>query len=265
VRHPTTQRSESNDGEIPFLDRLAELRWRIIYAVVSTIACIAIGLLVTVKFDLVDLLAKPLIAIVPGRALFFTRPADKLGLMVGMATIIGAVFATPMVLYQFWEFIRQGLRLRGRRVALAVVYAALLLFVAGAAFANFVVVPLALRSLLGLETKPLVPLITASEYFSLVAPVTATFGWVVELPLVILALSALGIVTPQFLARYRRHAAVLIVVTGAFLTPGDMVWTTITFSIPIYALYELSILASRVLARRRERANQILRPTITTA
>jgi sec-independent protein translocase protein TatC len=70
---------------------------------------------------------------------------------------------------------------------------------------------------------------------------------------VILALSALGIVTPQFLSKYRRHAVVLIIIVGAFLTPGDMVWTTIALSVPLYGLYELSVLAAYVIYRRKNR------------
>jgi sec-independent protein translocase protein TatC len=80
-----------------------------------------------------------------------------------------------------------------------------------------------------------------------------TFGVSFELPIVILALAALGIVTPQFLSKYRRHAVVLIVIIGAFLTPGDMVWTTIALSVPLYALYELSVLAAYVIYRRKNR------------
>jgi sec-independent protein translocase protein TatC len=80
-----------------------------------------------------------------------------------------------------------------------------------------------------------------------------TFGVSFELPIVVLGLAALGIVTPQFLNKYRRHAIVLIVIIGAFLTPGDMVWTTIALSVPLYMLYELSVIGSYVIYRRRQR------------
>jgi sec-independent protein translocase protein TatC len=79
------------------------------------------------------------------------------------------------------------------------------------------------------------------------------FGLAFELPIVILALTALGIVTPQFLRKYRRHAIVLCVFVGAFLTPGDLVWTTLAMAVPLYLLYELSIVLSGIVYRRRER------------
>ncbi len=97
------------------------------------------------------------------------------------------------------------------------------------------------------------PLITAEEYFGFLFAMVLTFGISFELPIVVLALAALGIVTPQFLSKYRRHAVVLIVIIGAFLTPGDLVWTTIALSVPLYALYELSVVAAYIIYRRRQR------------
>ena len=142
-----------------------------------------------------------------------------------------------------------------------------MLFLSGAALAYFVVVPLALPWLFGFAGPSLVPLITAEDYFSFVFAMVLTFGVSFELPIVVLALSALGIVTPQFLSKYRRHAIVLIVIIGAFLTPGDMVWTTLALSVPLYALYELSVArvvrhlspeaGAPAIARRRQRARAL--------
>jgi len=73
----------------------------------------------------------------------------------------------------------------------------------------------------------------------------------------VFALAALGLVTPQFLAKYRRHAIVLIVIAGAFLTPGDLIWTTVALAIPLYMLYEMSVAASYVIYRRKQRRKAI--------
>jgi sec-independent protein translocase protein TatC len=94
----------------------------------------------------------------------------------------------------------------------------------------------------------LVPLTTGEEYFSFIIPMVLTFGLGFELPIVILA--AFGIVAPAFLSKYRRHAILLIVLVGAFLTPRDAVATTIALSVPVYALYELSVIASHVVYKR---------------
>jgi sec-independent protein translocase protein TatC len=166
------------------------------------------------------------------------------------------VFAAPVILYQLWSFLSPALYKHEKHVALGVLYAGVGLFAAGAALAYFVVVPLALPWLFGFAGPSLVPLITAEDYFSFIFAMVLTFGVSFELPIVILALAALGIVTPQFLTKYRRHAIVLIVIVGAFLTPGDMVWTTIALSVPLYALYELSVVAAYFVQRRRNRRNK---------
>ena len=102
------------------------------------------------------------------------------------------------------------------------------------------------------------PLITAEEYFGFLFAMVLTFGISFELPIVVLALAALSIVTPQFLSKYRRHAIVVIVIIGAFLTPGDLVWTTIALAVPLYALYELSVLGAYVIYRRKQRRRAAL-------
>jgi len=79
------------------------------------------------------------------------------------------------------------------------------------------------------------------------------FGLAFELPIAILGLAALGLVTPQLLNRYRRHALVVCVIVGAFLTPGDLIWTTIAMSVPLYLLYEISVALTYVVYRRRQR------------
>ena len=124
-------------------------------------------------------------------------------------------------------------------MAIGVLLSGTFLFVSGAALAFFVVVPLALPWLFGFASPSMVPLITAEDYFSFLFAMVLTFGVSFELPIVVLALATLGIVTPQFLSKYRRHAIVVIVIIGAFLTPGDLVWTTIWLSVPLYGLYEL--------------------------
>ncbi|HEY4129357.1 MAG TPA: twin-arginine translocase subunit TatC [Gemmatimonadaceae bacterium] len=244
---------------MPFLDHLEELRWRIIYAIVSLVVCIAVGFWVTLKFDLVEMLAAPVLPLLPEHALVYTHPADKMTIYINVATTIGLVFAAPMVLYQFWEFVRPALQKHERRVVLGVLYFGLLLFAAGAALAQFVVIPISLPWLFSFGSKTLIPLITVGEYFSFVASMVLTFGLSFELPIVVLALSAFGIVTPQLLTRFRRHAFVLIVIAGAFLTPGDMVMTTIALSVPLYLLYELSVLASMLVARHKARRANSLR------
>jgi sec-independent protein translocase protein TatC len=91
------------------------------------------------------------------------------------------------------------------------------------------------------------------EYFDFLFTMSLAFGIAFELPIVILVLTALGLVSPMFLRKYRRHALVLCVFVGAFLTPGDLVWTTLAMAVPLYVLYELSIVLSAVVYRRQHK------------
>jgi sec-independent protein translocase protein TatC len=161
--------------------------------------------------------------------------------------------ASPVILYQVWAFLAPALHTHEKRVGITVLIAGVFLFVAGALLAFFVVVPLALPWLMGFAGPTLIPLITASAYFGFVFSMVMTFGLSFELPIVILALSALGIVTPKMLQHFRRHAVVAIIVVGAFLTPGDMLWTTLWLAVPLYLLYEISVVISMIIFRRRER------------
>jgi sec-independent protein translocase protein TatC len=134
-----------------------------------------------------------------------------------------------------------------------VIIGAVFLFACGVSLAYFVVLPLALPWLMSFGTPSLEPMITAGEYFGFALSMTLAFGVCFELPVVLLGLAGLGIVTPQMLSRFRRHAIVAAVTIGAFLTPGDLVWTTIAMAVPLYLLYELSVVLSHAVYRRRER------------
>jgi sec-independent protein translocase protein TatC len=244
---------KSNSGEMPFLDHLEELRWRIIYSLGAVLISVGIGFWLSVRFDIVGLLARPILPLIPEHRLVYTHPSEGFTVILNAAMTFGFVLASPVILYQAWAFLAPALHKHEKRVAMGVLFAGIMLFVSGAVLAYFEVIPLALPWLFGFAGPSLVPLITAEEYFSFVFAMVLTFGVSFELPIVILALSALGIVTPQFLSKYRRHAVVIIVIIGAFLTPGDMVWTTVALSVPLYLLYELSVLAAYVIYRRKNR------------
>jgi len=242
---------KSQAGEMPFLDHLEELRWRIIYSLVALLVSVGLGFWVSYQFDAVGILARPILPLIPEHKLVYTHPSEGFSVILDAAMTIGFVLAAPVILFQVWSFLAPALHKHEKRIAIGVLYSGVLLFVSGAALAYFIVIPLALPWLFDFAGPSLVPLITAEDYFSFVFAMVLTFGVSFELPIVILALAALGVVTPQFLTKYRRHAIVLIVIIGAFLTPGDMVWTTIALSVPLYGLYELSVLAAYVIYRKR--------------
>jgi len=248
--------ASSNDhAEMPFLDHLEELRWRIIWSLVAVVLGVVAAFIVLQQFDIFKFLERPILPYLNGNKLKYTHPADPFSVLISASVTIGIVLALPIILYQVWAFLAPALYKHEKRVVLPVIFGAIVLFVSGVALSFYVVLPLAIGWLMQIaaNTDALEPMITYREYFSFAVNMSLAFGLCFELPIVILLLATLGIVTPEFLRRYRRHALVLCVVAGALLSPGDLVWTTILLAAPLYLLYELSVVLAVIVYRRRRK------------
>jgi sec-independent protein translocase protein TatC len=127
----------------------------------------------------------------------------------------------------------------------------LVLFALGVLMSYEIVLPMTLRFTMGFQTESLEQSIVIGEYLSFVTRLLLAFGGVFELPVVILILSVMGVVTPEFLARKRRHAIALITVLASVLTPGDVITLTLMMMVPLILLYEFSIFLSRMVARKK--------------
>lgn len=244
---------ETPDTEMPFLDHLEELRWRILWSLLALVVGVVIAFVLLVRIDVIGILARPIAPYLNGHKLVYTHPGDSFQIVLQAAVWLGIVLALPVIVYQVWSFVAPALFSHERRVVIPVFAGAILLFIAGTSLAYFAVLPMALRFLMGFQTDALQPMITASEYFGFAISMAIAFGLAFELPIVILALGALGVVSARFLSKFRRHALVACVIIGAFLTPGDLVWTTVLMTGPLYMLYELSIVLVYVVERRRRR------------
>jgi sec-independent protein translocase protein TatC len=130
---------------------------------------------------------------------------------------------------------------------------ATLLFLAGVSLSFFVVLPLTLRFLMQVTADAFQPMITAAGYFNFAITMSLAFGLVFELPIVVVALTALGIVTPQMLVKFRRFAFVGCLVVAAFVTPGSDFLSLCAMAVPLYFLYELSLVLSWMIYRRQQR------------
>lgn len=244
---------EQQSSEMPFLDHLEELRWRIIWSLVALVVAIGAAFVALMKIDVIGILERPIAPYLQGGKLVFTHPADSFTIVLNVAVVLGIVIALPVILYQVWAFVSPALHRHEKKVVIPLFFFATFLFLAGVALAFFVVLPLAVEWLMGFQTQALSPMITASDYFSFATSMTLAFGLCFELPIVILALAMLGIVTPELLNKYRRHAFVICAIVGAFLTPGDLIWTTVAMSVPLYLLFELSVGLTYIVYRRKRR------------
>jgi len=237
---------------MPFLDHLEELRWRILYSLLAVVLCTLVGWWVVQHFDVIGLLKRPIAPLIPNGRLVFTSPTDPFFITLKLAFVFGLLFASPVVAYQIWRFLAPALYERERRVIIPAFSVGIVLFIAGAAAAYLWVLPRALAVLLSLQRQELAPMITADAYFGIAAQLIIAFGLIIELPRVVTILAALGVVTPQFLAKNRRYAIVLSAVAAALLSPPDAV-SMIVMLVPLLLLYEVSILCAWVMTRRRAR------------
>lgn len=243
------RRIKRMDAEMPFLDHLEELRWRILWSVLALLGGVALGFYLVLQFKALALLEAPILPYLNGHHLVATHPTDGLQITISAAMWIGVILALPVVLYQAWLFLAPALYPRERRLLIAALASGLGLFALGVGFAYRVILPVSLPWLFGLFGTALEPMITAQHYFGFLFGMALSFGLAFELPVVIVLLAAVGLVTPQLLAAYRRHAIVLLVILAAFLTPGDFIWGTLALAVPLYALYEVSILVAKLLHR----------------
>lgn len=242
------------EREMPFLEHLEELRWRLIKSL-SAIVVAAIGayffsdqllaILIGPYNDAFNYLGKPV-----GQKLIFLTPTGGFMIHVKLAVFAGLLIALPVVFYQIWRFVVPGLMNKERRHVPIIVALSTICFFAGAFFCYFVVLKFGLRFLLGFETADLAANITISDYLQFITMLILVFGMVFELPILAFFLTKIGLVTPAFLRHYRRHAIVLMVILSAIITPPD-VFTQILLAGPLALLYEISILVS-VLALKQQ-------------
>ena len=243
-------------GEMPFLDHLEELRWRLVKSLVAIVVGVGVGYGVVTNYDVIAFLKRPINPYLPpGQQLLFLSLLDPFVLQLKLAIAIGAVIALPVILYQIWAFLQPALHQKEKRMVLPVLLAGLTLFVIGAGLGFFVVMPLSIPILLQFATKSLTPMITASEYFSLTIAVVLCFGAVFEMPLIMFVLIWMRILTSAFLRRHHRTFIIINAFASSILTPGDLVVMTLIVMVPIQLFYEMAILMAIVLEKKRARAN----------
>ncbi|HAH07664.1 MAG TPA: twin-arginine translocase subunit TatC [Elusimicrobia bacterium] len=225
----------SSGRRLTLLEHLEELRRRLLVCLVCAAACAC--WVFPHSGAVIDRLAAP------AGKLVFLSPAGAFLIRLKIAVFGGAFLALPILLYQAWSFVVEGLTDGERRPLLWVLPAAYLLFAAGAALALFVVVPAALRFLLDFGTPTLRPLMSVDEYLGFFFFMALAFGLLFQLPIALLFLHRIGVVTRAGLSGYRRHAYLLAFVIAAFLTPGPDVFSQFVLAVPTILLYEVSLLA----------------------
>ncbi|MDQ3138460.1 MAG: twin-arginine translocase subunit TatC [Gemmatimonadota bacterium] len=243
-------------GEMPFLDHLEELRWRILRSLGAVVVGFGIGLWLVQQFQLVNLLKEPIAPYLTGAGgkLIVTSPTEPVMIVFKLGFIVGLVLASPILVWQLWAFLAPALYAREKRALVPSLFVGLVLFLTGAALAYTLVVPQALRVLFSFQTEAIQPFITYDNYFGFVLQVVLALGLSFELPLIIIILAWLEVIGPPELARFRRFAVVGAFAAGALLSPGADLVSMVMMTIPLLLLYEVGYGGAVVIARRRRKA-----------
>lgn len=246
---PLDQPTEDNQptrkpGEMPFLEHLEELRKRLVLSVLIVLFFSAVA------FVFSDELVAWFIAPLGGIKLHVTEVTGSFSAYLKICLFAGLGASLPFIFYQFWAFIAPGLYPKERKMVLPFIVVATLLFAAGAGFCYKYVLPFALQFMIGFADDLLSPIITVSSYISFSGMLLIAFGLSFELPVIAYLLGKLGVITSSFLARGRRVAIVVILLVAAILTPTPDIITQLLLAVPMYILYETSIIVVRLTGRR---------------
>lgn len=264
---------KNTEKEMSFLDHLEELRWTLARSL------IAIVLVAIVMYTMEDLVFKYVIFGPrsdwfityqwfcgisdrtcfgpPEFELFAVGMGEQFYTSLKVSFFLGFIVAFPYVFYQFWKFIKPGLYEKEQKAARGVVFVCSFLFLLGTAFGYFILSPFAIRFLAGYSVSQEVVTNGASlsSYVSYMTMFTLPTGIIFELPVLIYFLAKVGLVTAAFLRTYRRHAFVIILILAAVITPPDVI-TQFMIGVPVFLLYEVSILIAARIEKKREKELQ---------
>jgi sec-independent protein translocase protein TatC len=234
---------KEQEAEMTFLEHLEDLRWRLIYAIIGLVAG-AIICWIFIDFLVEVILLKP--ARDSGAILQNLKPFGQLFLFMQVAIAGGMILSIPNIFYQFWKFVAPALRSSERKYVLLIVIYSSLCFLAGILFAYFVMLPLTLSFAAQFGSESIKNEFAIDEYLSIIFSVMLAAGVVFELPMISFFLTKLGILTPAFMRKYRKHSIVIILVLAAFLTPGTDPVSQLILAVPLVLLYEISIFISKL-------------------
>ncbi|MBV9330879.1 MAG: twin-arginine translocase subunit TatC [Alphaproteobacteria bacterium] len=255
--------AEIEASKAPLLDHLIELRKRLIYSLLALVAgfIACFGFAKYIYAFLTSPLAQAL-AGQPNRHLIYTALYETFFTYVKVGMFAGLCISFPIIASQIWMFVAPGLYRHERRAFLPFLFASPVLFLAGAAFVFYLMLPTAIRFFLSYETPTvhgslgiqLQPKV--SEYLDLVMTLIVAFGLTFQMPVLLALLGRVGIVSAQMLRRARRYAIVGIFAIAAVITPPDL-FSMISLAVPLVGLYEVSILCVAIIERSRRRSRDL--------
>jgi sec-independent protein translocase protein TatC len=181
-------------------------------------------------------------------------PSDILWVYLMLSCVVAISGTIPMAAYQIWLFVRPALKDTERKVTLAYIPSLFLLFIVGISFGYFIIFPIVFQFLLSMSEDMFMTFFTTEKYFQFLLHMTLPFGFLFELPVVIMFLTSLGVLNPYRLQKIRKYSYFALILTAVLITPPDFL-SDILVVIPLIFLYECSVLLSKVVYRRKQRVN----------
>ncbi|AWV98006.1 twin-arginine translocase subunit TatC [Arcticibacterium luteifluviistationis] len=276
IEYDDEEENEGDEGtEMTFIEHLEALRWHLIRAIVAILV-----FMIGAWFSMGFIFNKVILG--PAKPEFWTyRKLCEIGDMVGIpslcvdklnfslmsrevsgqfmmaltaSAIIGLLFAFPYIFWEIWRFIKPGLKMTEKKASRGAVFFVTLLFFMGIMFGYYIVAPFAINFLVNFQIDPSIEnQFDIQSYIGVLATLTLACGITFQLPMAIFVLTKVGVVTPKFLREYRKHAIVVLLIVAAIITPSPDMISQILVAIPLYILYEVSVLVSQREFKRMEK------------
>ena len=239
-----------SESQQPLISHLVELRSRLLRAFAAVLV-VFLGLVYFAN-DIYTLLATPLLKQLPeGAGMIATGVATPFLTPIKLTLIVSFFAAIPIVLYQVWAFIAPGLYKHEKRLIAPLVFSSALLFYAGAAFAYFVVFPLAFGFFTSMAPEGVTIATDIASYLDFVLGLFIAFGIAFEIPIATILLCWTGVTTPKDLSGKRPYVVVVVFIVGMLLTPPDVISQTL-LAIPMWLLFEIGVFFGRFYVREGE-------------
>lgn len=268
------QSFDDTENEMSFLDHLEVMRWHLIRMVIAIMIFTILAFLfkdfvfnqvvLAPSFDnfityqlfcdfsnLIGLGDKLCFQELPFNLINLTM-AGQFTMHILVSFVSGLIVSFPYLLFEFWQFVKPALKKGEKSYARGLVFFGSLLFLLGVGFGYYLITPLSVQFLGGYRVSELVlNQISLKSYISTVTTITLACGIIFQLPIVVYFLSKVGLVTPQLMRTYRRHAIIAVLILAAIITPPDIT-SQVLVAVPLVFLYEISILISKAVVKKQE-------------
>jgi len=274
-----SKRNKDPQAEMSFIDHLEDLRWHVVRSIIAVLIG-AVVVFIYSDFVVQDVLFAPTRAdfissrwlcqlghgIGIGDTLCFPEVKAKFleTTMTGqfiasftLAFIGGFIIAFPYIFWEFWKFVKPALSPKEVKKTRGIIFWVSLLFFSGVAFGYFILTPFMVNFYFNYKLSPQIEIMPSfSDYLENLVYTTVGIGVLFQMPLLVMVLARIGIVTGRFLKKYRRHAFVIILIAAAIITPSTDPFSLTIVTIPLYLLFEASVVIASRINRRQEKENK---------